>query len=502
MKLKLLFLLLFTACIASSQNSVIDRSYTKVGRITLTGDGIFSDSSYGAGNIYRHGDTLIVELSSKQKVLLTGAGNWQVLGKDSVTGIWKPITQSGSGGGGGPVALSSVTNPVGNTAFTMGSNQVAFTWSGGGASTPKMKLTDNDASGTFPTFEILSNNAPASSTIFKATRGGNGIVLTWDGTNANLSVAGPNSAINATKMRGNYPLIKADLPVTTVYTDKVDTFTVNQLIQANSTGALLDVWNQNNGSSSKAYSATVTAGDGYYGIATSGNAIHGIASSGRGMWGHNTANGTGGYFSSVFTGAALVADVNGTQMFVVNYNGGAWNADEQFNSGYKIMLKNSSNVSNVGLVNSNVGGSLDITNNPQGTNTLMARVALDGLHVDGVTSISGLGVNYSDHVLPATSNIDLGSASKPFRRLYIQDFSTSTNWHTDTVLIRSGFKRTAKYISGLIAGTPILGSFSDPRPAQVLIAEPKYYAVTDSVIVDAYQFFDLDYAKFSIGYIK
>lgn len=72
----------------------------------------------------------------------------------------------------------------------------------------------------------------------------------------------------------------------------------------------------------------------------------------------------------------------------------------------------------------------------------------------------------------------------------------------DSMFVRSGFQRVAKYVQGLTGASWVRGGLADPRPAIVPLTGAKIYCKTDSIVIEAYQTFDLDSAKFDVGWVK
>jgi hypothetical protein len=456
---KLLFLAFLLALLTSceAQNSVIGKNVVSAGRVKLTSDGKFTDTTYAGWNFYAHGDTLIEDTPyGKMKIYMKNPGNFQALGYDSVAKLWRPVTISGGGGGGGgPIPLNTLLNPTGTSSFTMGGYTIGYTFTSD-AGTNKFKITDNSQGDIAPIFEIVGSQVYLGvgqfPIIFKSGRGTNYISQTWNGTNVVLSATGTNSQLWATHLRGNYPLVKADLPTTVVYNDQSNTITANIIQSANFAGTLFDATNSNNSGSSKVFSASILAGDAYYGITTAGNGMHGQTQLGRGVWGHSTNSGTGVYASSSNFGSAFIAEMNGTTVTTINTYGITNNALMQMNSGNKIVLNNNSNTTSYAL--QNTGTTLDLITDPYVNNIKRASVTASGFAVDNLQSMSASGINVADNLNPnITNTYDLGSASRIWRSAYIDKEYAGPN---TIVIVRL---RTP----GDSATVPFTCKFADPQ---------------------------------------
>ena len=494
MRAKLLICFIFATSLAYSQGPPVLTKPLTTPRIKFATDGRFADSSYPGYSWYPHNDTSIFDMNGKRARILFGnkfinwenPGNLQVMGYDSAAGYWHPITKgvdTGGGGGGGAVYLNDLLSPTGATAFSMGANTLSMSF-GERTSPAAFSLTNTDAvTNNIPLFGIFSNTG--NHRLLQLTHGAHSIIGAWDGINLRLSANGANAIIDATTFRGNYPLLAADLPGTVAFTNAANSFSLPQNITVSSASQALLVQNSGAGSSAIGLSAISVNGDAIRGatVGVSSYGLYGQGFTGVGVRGHATSSsGTGGYFSGVAGGIALVADIAGSQRFIVNSAGVTLNTLTTLNLGNSIYLKDATNASTTSIRNTGSGGNVEFVSDPTGSPVTLGRFTANGLSVDHITSMAGLGVKYGDHILPEVAGtVDVGSAALPFRHGYFVDNPIGDN--TGFVNMPAGQDSITVNIPGLSVTSITGAKVEEPDPDVVPNSYCKGWGATDYLII-------------------
>lgn len=249
---------------------------------------------------YFIGDTLFFELGgSRYGIELYATGNNYVLGYDSATQRWKGI--SVGGGGGGPLRLDEILDPITGKTFTIGTSPLQFATSGSTPNYPQFYLSDATTGAFTRAFAQIATGASNLSKPIKITAQGttNGVEMNALGS---LDPIG-TGVINANKYKGNTLISSSDLAANVALEDASNTFTSLQTISGTFTGGYgLAVVNSATGS-------------------TSGGVVSTAAGSGYGVRGNST-NGVGGRFTSG-TGTALEVESTSGTMASLYYNSSA-----------------------------------------------------------------------------------------------------------------------------------------------------------------------------------
>jgi len=435
------------------------------------------------------GDTLIFKDESNviNRVKLSGASAGQALGWSG--SAWVPTTISGGGGGSGNgVRLKRVDGSVNiypDTTISLTDRN--FTLSTGVGSEGIINTIQNiDSTASFKVRTLTVDSTGGSAGNLKLTNGtGKIATINLGGGNNNTSVLFPDTS-------GTVFLANSGQTVTAgvwngtqigyAYTTHMSGANIGDSINTKSAGDTIAVpWYFTGGMSSYNSGSANSLRFGRGAVtATDATAVGDLA----------TASGTGA--------VALGYNANSTNSNTISIGKNTTvSGISAIGIGVSVTSTDTSSIAigNTANASSRNGIAIGLQANANGKRTVVlgAGSSAGGYDSSVVFNTTATGKHHIE-----TASVD--TLVLPSGKVKANGRIVSLDWTSDSIYIAAGATRKAKYISGLTTYSKVRYFFQDSRPAQVLSATPKAYTKTDSIIIEAYQTFDLDSAYFYVEY--